>query len=455
MDTPPPPTDPQTSCDSYPHDDTDVIDGPAEASVLVAACEHAWHAIQHHHPEVPDVVIILGTGVANGRLVKLGHWSTGRWTADGHTRGEVLLAGEGLRQPPADVFEVLLHEAAHGLNAARKIKDASRGGRYHNHRFKTAAKELGLTVATMPPYGYADTALTYVADARYSAEIAVLGDAMRIARNHTNRGRARDNQTGAAQTGTTKTGTGGLAMCGCGRRMRMAPTVLAQGPVTCGLCHQTFTTDPPSPTHPAAATLDTPTQTTGSASADATTESPTVPPRVNRLQDHAVAELARIERDPQRAEQLTRAAAWYGQRNADRPTALTGTKHELDALTRLARMMLTADRTLHEPTVTINGRDIAVGEHVVLARHHDTRDLDGRRLPPAGVFGIVERLDLDQREMRVDFAISGTHRIGLDTPIGRSLDHAYVELAPRTTARTAAARAATPVVVEAGFEPEP
>ena len=25
-------------------------------------------------------------------------------------------------------------------------------------------------------------------------------------------------------------------MCGCGRRMRMAPSVLARGPVVCGLC---------------------------------------------------------------------------------------------------------------------------------------------------------------------------------------------------------------------------
>ena len=37
--------------------------------------------------------------------------------------------------PPAEVFEVLLHGAAHGLNAARHIPDTSRGGRYHNRRF--------------------------------------------------------------------------------------------------------------------------------------------------------------------------------------------------------------------------------------------------------------------------------------------------------------------------------
>lgn len=69
--------------------------------------------------------ILLGTGVERGRLVKLGHWWEGRWLADGNLRGEVLLAGEALHLKPEDVFEVLLHEAAHGINAARHIKDTS------------------------------------------------------------------------------------------------------------------------------------------------------------------------------------------------------------------------------------------------------------------------------------------------------------------------------------------
>src|SRR3546814_5109715 len=70
-----------------------------------------------HHPDLPAVVIVLGSGVERGRLVKLGHWWGGRWVADGQTRGEVLLAGEALHLTPAQVFEVLLHEGAHGLNA--------------------------------------------------------------------------------------------------------------------------------------------------------------------------------------------------------------------------------------------------------------------------------------------------------------------------------------------------
>src|SRR3546814_1066374 len=50
----------------------------ATASALVAACEEAWAAIQQHHPDLPAVVIVLGSGVERGRLVKLGHWWGGR-----------------------------------------------------------------------------------------------------------------------------------------------------------------------------------------------------------------------------------------------------------------------------------------------------------------------------------------------------------------------------------------
>lgn len=125
--------------------------------------------------------MLLGTGVERGRLVKLGHWWEGRWLADGNLRGEVLLAGEALHLKPEDVFEVLLHEAAHGINAARNVKDTSRGGRYHNARFKKTAVEVGLTVEQMNPYGFAKTSVPPETAARYSTEIDELAAAMRIA----------------------------------------------------------------------------------------------------------------------------------------------------------------------------------------------------------------------------------------------------------------------------------
>lgn len=226
-------------------------DAEPTASAVVVACEQAWADIQRHHPELPDAVMILGSGVERGRLVKGGHWWANQWVADGSSRAEVLLAGEMLHLEPRQVFEVLLHEGAHGINAARGIKDTSRGGRYHNERFATAAREVLLIVRALPPYGLAKTTLSPDAAERYAPAIDRIGQAMRIARRLgavelTGKEGGRDAEGGNG--GTSEGGRPGsdgrskvtAAACGCGRKMRMAPSTLAAGPVTCGLCGTEF-----------------------------------------------------------------------------------------------------------------------------------------------------------------------------------------------------------------------
>ena len=191
--------------------------------------------------------MVLGSGVERGRLVKLDHWWGGRWIADGELRGEVLLAGEALHLKPEEVFEVLLHEAAHGLNAARGIKDTSRGGRYHNARFGSAAQEVGLQVEAMPPYGLARTSLTPATRETYAASIERLADVMRIARQIDVRtrgvaGQERDGQEGGTDRQQERERAGRvLAECECGRKMRIAKSVLAAGPIVCGMCSAEFT----------------------------------------------------------------------------------------------------------------------------------------------------------------------------------------------------------------------
>lgn len=223
------------------------------ASDLVAACEAGWAAIQTLHPQVPDTVIVLGTGVERGRLVKLGHWWGGQWRVGAEARGEVLLAGEALHLPPEAVFEVLLHEAAHGLAAARNIRDTSRGGRYHNANYKAVAAEVGLRPRRLDPYGFARTELTPVTAETYADVIAGIGARMRLARGLPARravgveggvegiaGGGREADGG--RTNGSKSGPP-AAECGCepGRKLRMAPSVLERGPVICGLCGSEFT----------------------------------------------------------------------------------------------------------------------------------------------------------------------------------------------------------------------
>jgi hypothetical protein len=108
---------------------------------MVAALESAWAAIQARHPELPDVVIVLGAGSGNGQRLTLGHFAAMRWRApdpytpdqsadnDDPERGqdddkgavqgepqrrpvqrwaEVFVGGEGLARGPAEVLATLL-----------------------------------------------------------------------------------------------------------------------------------------------------------------------------------------------------------------------------------------------------------------------------------------------------------------------------------------------------------
>jgi hypothetical protein len=129
----------------------------AAASRLVAALEPAWTAIRTHHPDVPQVVIVVASGGDPwSRRLNLGHFAAGRWQLSPNQateRAEVLVSGEGLQRGPVDVLGTLLYEAAHGLAHARKVSDTRRQGRYHNRRYATLASELGLEVAHRQPIG--------------------------------------------------------------------------------------------------------------------------------------------------------------------------------------------------------------------------------------------------------------------------------------------------------------
>ncbi|CAM5549583.1 tRNA (guanine-N(1)-)-methyltransferase [Streptomyces californicus] len=89
--------------------------------VLAAELAQAWADIQRYHPELPDLA------------------------------APESLIGESSSACGAELsFERLLHEAVHGIAAARGVRDTSRAGRYHNRRFLAIAEELGLDHAEEP-----------------------------------------------------------------------------------------------------------------------------------------------------------------------------------------------------------------------------------------------------------------------------------------------------------------
>lgn len=222
-------------------------DGPISAP-MVAALEGAWAAIRDRHSEVPAVVMVLGAGSIGGQGgLRLGHFAAMRWadpdqqpTSDpaGKDGGpvrlpEVFVGGEGLARGPGEVLATLLHEAAHALAHVRGIKDTSRQGRWHNARFKALAEELGIEVTKDDRIGWSPTTLPTATRDAYAEVIAELGRVLRLHRA--------PEVTG----GRTSKPSPPPCVCGCGRRIRVAPSVLETGPITCGVCGEDFAPDQP------------------------------------------------------------------------------------------------------------------------------------------------------------------------------------------------------------------
>lgn len=63
-----------------------------------------------------------------------------------------------LSMPMDKICAVIIHEMCHMYNQINGVKDTSRGGTYHNSRFKSTAEAHGLIVAKTSVYGYSETA---------------------------------------------------------------------------------------------------------------------------------------------------------------------------------------------------------------------------------------------------------------------------------------------------------
>jgi hypothetical protein len=198
------------------------------ASLLVAALEHTWQTIRTRHPELPRAVLVVASG-AEGKRLNLGHFAPHRWQVNGADRHEVLVGGEGLQRGPTDVLGTLLHEAAHGLAQARGVQDTSRQGRYHNRRYATLARELGLEVASVQPIGWSATTVPEPTAAAFAGQLEELAAALVLWRHQ-------EHRSGPGPRSRNLL----AATCGCGRRIRVAKTTLAEAPIHCGASEHPF-----------------------------------------------------------------------------------------------------------------------------------------------------------------------------------------------------------------------
>lgn len=200
------------------------------SGALVTAIERAWADIRRHHPEVPAVVVAMGSGTLRERAgqVRLGHFAAARWRAGPDEVPELFVGGEGLERGPNELLGTLLHEAAHGLGSARGVKDTSRQGRYHNERYRALAEEVGLRAARIGAIGWSDTTVLSETELRYRSALDRLSTAL-VAFRHAEPRKERPSSN-----------NGNVLVCGCQRRIRVAPSVAAAGPIVCGVCRASF-----------------------------------------------------------------------------------------------------------------------------------------------------------------------------------------------------------------------
>lgn len=262
------------------------LTGPT-GSAIVAALESAWMALQRRHTDLPNVVIITGSGAKTSTW---GHHWPERWiegkpvqgasrrlagapavdagegggvaVTEGPTmagprmrRAELFISGERLACGARLTFQTLLHEAAHALAHVRDMKDTSRQGRYHNKTFVAVAESLGLHWPDgREPHktiGFSAVELRDETAERYADVIEQLDAAisLHLALPLHMGGTVDPGDLAALPKPPRAAGGGGgrdrnnpVAVCQCPepRKLRMARSTLEKAPVWCGECREEF-----------------------------------------------------------------------------------------------------------------------------------------------------------------------------------------------------------------------
>lgn len=87
-----------------------------------------------------------------------GHCTTSKvWKRKDGGAYELNIAAEVLNYPIEETLDTMLHEMVHLYCREHGIKEVSRGGKYHNGRFKAEAERRGLTCVPCGQYGWNTT----------------------------------------------------------------------------------------------------------------------------------------------------------------------------------------------------------------------------------------------------------------------------------------------------------
>lgn len=145
-------------------------------TTIQQALDASLSRIRELNPDVPESLAVI---LASGGGKKHGHFAASTWTDSsgdhaGSARHEILMATESLRRGAEATLTTLIHECGHALAHATDVKDTSRGGRYHNAKFRDVATTMGLVVEEDPSIGHVTTGLMSWAKDSYAEVLEML-----------------------------------------------------------------------------------------------------------------------------------------------------------------------------------------------------------------------------------------------------------------------------------------
>ncbi|MBQ2062280.1 MAG: SprT-like domain-containing protein [Oscillospiraceae bacterium] len=173
-----------------------------------------------------------------------GHCTTAKvWKRKDGGAYEMNIAAEVLDREIEEIIDTILHEMVHLYCRENNIKEVSRGGKYHNGKFKELAERCGLKCVKAGQYGWNTTAqdndrLTEYALEKGWSEIKISRGGLYGLLQGLNVGASGTPASGPALTGGKRPSSTRKYVCPCcGMSVRATRDVN----IMCGDCHETMT----------------------------------------------------------------------------------------------------------------------------------------------------------------------------------------------------------------------
>lgn len=169
-----------------------------------------------------------------------GHVSVAKtWKRGEDSRHELNISADWLDRPIENVVATMIHEMAHLMNLQNGIQDCSRGGTYHNRKFKEEAEKHMIQITKHDKYGWTITTPT---EELLDYIILQGWDEIEISRGFSFPGFG--GASGGKATGKPGVPIATIKPKGSNSRKHVCPTcgriarTTSDFPLICGICHE-------------------------------------------------------------------------------------------------------------------------------------------------------------------------------------------------------------------------